>query len=221
MAENNKRRQSQKDEESGWKFWLQTIALTIAIYAVFFLGFKFVLSNDRVSGPSMQPTFENGDKVIATRHSKLSRGDVIVLKAPDEANTFYIKRIIGLPGDTVVSKNNKIYINGKLYKEDFLDAGKKVKEPDTSLYACKPYSYTYNFTLSYLAKNSPEWQQRYSSSYLNKVKKTNKVPAGTYFVMGDHRTVSKDSRIIGFIDKKSVIGEVKWRYWPLTRWTVF
>ncbi|HJF85800.1 MAG TPA: signal peptidase I [Companilactobacillus farciminis] len=221
MAENNKRRQSQKDEESGWKFWLQTIALTIAIYAVFFLGFKFVLSNDRVSGPSMQPTFENGDKVIATRHSKLSRGDVIVLKAPDEANTFYIKRIIGLPGDTVVSKNNKIYINGKLYKEDFLDASKKVKEPDTSLYAGKPYSYTYNFTLSYLAKNSPEWQQRYSSSYLNKVKKTNKVPAGTYFVMGDHRTVSKDSRIIGFIDKKSVIGEVKWRYWPLTRWTVF
>ncbi|AKP03875.1 MULTISPECIES: signal peptidase I [Companilactobacillus] len=221
MAENNKRRQPKKDEESGWKFWLQTIALTIAIYAVFFLGFKFILSNDRVSGPSMQPTFENGDKVIATRHSKLSRGDVIVLKAPDEANTFYIKRIIGLPGDTVVSKNNKIYINGKLYKEDFLDAGKKVKEPDTSLYAGKPYSYTYNFTLSSLAKNSPEWQQRYSSSYLNKIKKTNKVPAGTYFVMGDHRTVSKDSRIIGFINKKSVIGEVKWRYWPLTRWTVF
>lgn len=221
MAENNKRRQPKKDEESGWKFWLQTIALTIAIYAVFFLGFKFILSNDRVSGPSMQPTFENGDKVIATRHSKLSRGDVIVLKAPDEANTFYIKRIIGLPGDTVVSKNNKIYINGKLYKEDFLDAGKKVKEPDTSLYAGKPYSYTYNFTLSSLAKNSPEWQQRYSSSYLNKIKKTNKVPVGTYFVMGDHRTVSKDSRIIGFINKKSVIGEVKWRYWPLTRWTVF
>lgn len=221
MAENNKRRQPKKDEESGWKFWLQTIALTIAIYAVFFLGFKFILSNDRVSGPSMQPTFENGDKVIAIRHSKLSRGDVIVLKAPDEANTFYIKRIIGLPGDTVVSKNNKIYINGKLYKEDFLDAGKKVKEPDTSLYAGKPYSYTYNFTLSSLAKNSPEWQQRYSSSYLNKIKKTNKVPAGTYFVMGDHRTVSKDSRIIGFINKKSVIGEVKWRYWPLTRWTVF
>ncbi|PMD70738.1 signal peptidase I [Companilactobacillus nuruki] len=222
MAENNKRRQPQK-EESGWQFWLQTIALTIAIYAVFFLGFKFVLSNDKVSGPSMQPTFENGDKVIATRHSNLSRGDVIVLKAPDEPGSFYIKRIIGLPGDTVVSKNNKIYVNGKLFKEDFLKAGDKVKEPDTSLYAGKPYSYTYNFTLSTLAKNSPEWQSRYgaNSSLLSKVKKTNKVPAGTYFVMGDHRTVSKDSRIIGFINKNSIIGEVKWRYWPLNRWAIF
>jgi len=206
MAENNKRRRSQKEEESGWQFWLQTIALTIAIYAVFFLGFKFILSND---------------KVIATRHSSISRGDVIVLKAPDEPGSFYIKRVIGLPGDTVVSKNNKIYVNGKLYKEDFLNAGKKVKEPDTSLYAGKPYSYTYNFTLSTLAKNSPEWQQRYSSSYLKKIEQTNKVPAGTYFVMGDHRTVSKDSRIIGFINKKSVIGEVKWRYWPLNRWAIF
>ncbi|KRO00532.1 signal peptidase I [Companilactobacillus kimchiensis] len=221
MAENNRRRQPQKDEESGWQFWLQTIALTVAIYAVFFLGFKFILSNDKVSGPSMQPTFENGDKVIAARHSNITRGDVIVLKAPDEPGSFYIKRVIGLPGDTVVSKNNKIYVNGKLFKEDFLKAGNKVKEPDTSLYAGKPYSYTYNFTLSLLAKNSPEWQQRYKSSYLKKVEKTNKVPAGTYFVMGDHRTVSKDSRIIGFIDKKSVIGEVKWRYWPLNRWTIF
>lgn len=221
MAENNRRRQPQKEEESGWKFWLQTIAMTLAIYAIFFLGFKYILSNDKVTGPSMQPTFENGDKVIAARHSNISRGDVIVLKAPDEAGSFYIKRVIGLPGDTVVSKNNKMYINGKLYKEDFLKAGSKLKEPDTSLYAGKPYSYTYDFTLSYLAKNSPEYKTRYSNSYLKKVEKTNKVPAGTYFVMGDHRTVSKDSRIIGFINKKSVIGEVKWRYWPFTRWAIF
>ncbi|MDR4934024.1 signal peptidase I [Companilactobacillus paralimentarius] len=221
MAENNRRRRPQKEEESGWKFWLQTIAMTLAIYAIFFLGFKYILSNDKVTGPSMQPTFENGDKVIAARHSTISRGDVIVLKAPDEAGSFYIKRVIGLPGDTVVSKNNKMYINGKLYKEDFLKAGSKLKEPDTSLYAGKLYSYTYDFTLSSLAKNSPEYKTRYSNSYLKKVEKTNKVPAGTYFVMGDHRTVSKDSRIIGFISKKSVIGEVKWRYWPFTRWAIF
>lgn len=221
MAENKRRRRPQKEEETGWKFWLQTIAMTVAIYAVFFLGFKFVLANDQVSGPSMQPTFEDGDKVIATRHSKISRGDVVILKAPDEPGSFYIKRVIGLPGDTVVSKNNKLYINGKLYKEDFLKAGSKKKEPDTSLYAGKPYSYTYDFTLSMLAKNSPEYKEIFSESYLKKVEQTNKVPAGTYFVLGDHRTVSKDSRIIGFIKKKSIVGEVKWRYWPLTRWTIF
>lgn len=221
MADKRIRRKPKKEEEGGWKFWLQTIALTVAIYAVLFLLMQFVFSNDKVSGPSMQPTFENGDKVIAFRHTKLSRGDVIVLKAPDEPGSFYIKRIIGLPGDTVVSKNNKIYVNGKKLNESFLDAGSKLKEPETSIYANKPYSYTYDFTLSELAKGSSEYKQRYNSSYLKKVEKTNKVPAGSYFVMGDHRTVSKDSRIIGFINKKSIVGEVKWRYWPLNKWSTF
>ncbi|WP_334328673.1 signal peptidase I [Companilactobacillus sp. HBUAS59699] len=220
MNRNNTRRRPEK-EESGWKFWLQTIALTVAIYAVFFLLMQFVFSNDKVSGPSMQPTFENGEKLIAVRHTNLQRGDVVVLKAPDEPGSFYIKRIIGLPGDTVTSKNNKMYVNGKKLDESFLDAGSKKKEPDTSIYAGKAYSYTYNFTLSQLAKTAPEWQQRYSTSTLKKIEKTNKVPAGSYFVMGDHRTVSKDSRIIGFINKKAIVGEVKWRYWPITRWSTF
>lgn len=219
MAKNDKKKQPKK-EESGWKFWVQTIVLTVILYAVIMLAFKFTLANERVSGPSMQPTFENGQKLLAFKHSNIQRGDVIILKAPDEPGSFYIKRVIGMPGDTVVSKNNKMYINGKLYKEPFLKAGSKLKEDDTNIYAGKGYSWTYNFTLSQLAK-SPEYQQIYSKSYLNKVKKTNKVPAGTYFVMGDHRTVSKDSRLIGFIKKSSVVGEVKWRYWPLNQWKVF
>ena len=209
-----------KQEESGWKFWLQTIALTVVLYAVIMLAFKFTLANDRVSGPSMQPTFEDGQKLLAVKHSNIQRGDVIILNAPDEAGSFYIKRVIGMPGDTIQSKNNKMYINGKLYKEPFLKAGSKLKENDTNIYAGKGYIWTYDFTLSQLAK-SPEYQQIYSKSYLNKVKKTNKVPAGTYFVMGDHRTVSKDSRLIGFIKKSAVVGEVKWRYWPLNQMKVF
>lgn len=209
-----------KQEESGWKFWLQTIALTVVLYAVIMLAFKFTLANERVSGPSMQPTFEDGQKLLAVKHSNIQRGDVIILNAPDEAGSFYIKRVIGMPGDTIQSKNNKMYINGKLYKEPFLKAGSKLKENDNNIYAGKGYSWTYDFTLSQLAK-SPEYQQIYSKSYLNKVKKTNKVPAGTYFVMGDHRTVSKDSRLIGFIKKSAVVGEVKWRYWPLNQMKVF
>ncbi|AKP66597.1 signal peptidase I [Companilactobacillus ginsenosidimutans] len=219
MAKNNKKQKAEK-EESGWKFWLQTIALTIALYAVIMLAFKFTLANERVSGPSMQPTFENGEKLLAVKHTNIQRGDVIILKAPDEPGAFYIKRVIGMPGDKIVSKNNKMYINGKLYKESFLDAGSKLKEGDGNIFAGRAYSWTYDFTLSRLAQ-SPEYQQIYSKSYLNKVKKTNEVPSGTYFVMGDHRTVSKDSRLIGFIKKSSIVGEVKWRYWPMNKWTIF
>lgn len=61
----------------------------------------------------MQPTFENQEKVIADRNSELRRNEVVILKAPDERNSFYIKRIIGLPGDTITAKDNKIYVNGK------------------------------------------------------------------------------------------------------------
>lgn len=221
ILKNKKGRHLAKQEESGWSYWFSLILFLIIIYAIFFLVFRFILSNNEVIGPSMQPNFENGDRIIETRHSDIKRGELIVLKAPDEPGSFYIKRVIGLPGDTIVSKNNKIYINGKVYREDFLKAGRKKKEPNTNFFAGKPYSYTYDFTLSSLAKNAPEWQERYSSSYLKKIEQTNRVPAGTYFVLGDHRTVSKDSRIIGFINQKSVVGEVKLRYWPLNKWTVY
>ncbi|WP_129044966.1 signal peptidase I [Companilactobacillus metriopterae] len=208
-------------EETTLAFWVQTAIYTIVMLAALFLLFTYVISNDKVSGPSMQPTFEDNERVITVRHSKLQRGDVVVLKAPDEPGSFYIKRIIGLPGDKIVSKNNKMYVNGKEFKEDFLDAGNKLTEPDTNLYYGKGYGYTYDFTLSQLAKSSSSWKERYSASERKDIEKTNQVPKGTYFVMGDHRTVSKDSRIIGFIDKKSIVGEVKLRYWPLNRLSLF
>ena len=61
----------------------------------------------------MEPNFEQGDRLIAFRHAKIKRNDVVIIKAPDAPGEFYIKRVIGLPGDSVAVKNNELYINGK------------------------------------------------------------------------------------------------------------
>ena len=100
-----------EEEESLGKFILDVVIMMAVILGVFFVLFHFVLSNDRVSGPSMQPTFEDNDRLIAVRHFTPKRNDVVVLLAPKAANdtpgAYYIKRIIGLPGDKLVSKKDR------------------------------------------------------------------------------------------------------------------
>lgn len=176
--------------ESFGHWLLQVFILAIIIIGLYLVVFRFLLANETISGPSMQPTFENNDRVIAVRHSKLSRGDIVILKAPDEPGALYIKRIIGVPGDSIKSKNDVMYINGKAFKEPYLTQYKKKLS--------KGQLYTNNFSL----------EQLYH---------VKRVPKNCYFVMGDHRNVSKDSRMIGFIKRQDIIGEVKLRYFPFNQ----
>lgn len=179
-----------KSAESFGHWLLQVFILAIIIIGLYLVVFRFLLANETISGPSMQPTFENNDRVIAVRHSKLSRGDIVILKAPDEPGALYIKRIIGVPGDSIKSKNDVMYINGKTIKEPYLTEYKKKLS--------KGQLYTNNFSL----------EQLYH---------VKRVPKNCYFVMGDHRNVSKDSRMIGFIKRQDIIGEVKLRYFPFNQ----
>jgi signal peptidase I len=159
--------------------WTKSVLFAIAIA---FICRQFLFSPIIVSGQSMMPTLQDNNKMVITKVSKIERFDVIVFHAPD-SDEDYIKRVIGLPGDTVEERNDNLYINGKKYKEPYL--------PNTK------GTYTKNFTLKGILK-------------------TSKVPKDTYFVMGDNRPLSKDSRLIGFIPIKSVIGEAKYRYFPIT-----
>lgn len=182
------------ENESFGKWLLQVFVMAAILLGIYYLIFSFVLSNETVSGPSMQPTFENGDRIIAVRHTSLKRGDIVILNAPDEPGALYIKRIVGMPGDSITYKNDQLYLNGKKYSEPYLTEGKK-------LYA-NGQLYTENFSL----------KSKFG---------VNKVPSGEYFVMGDHRNVSKDSRYFGFVKRKAIVGKVIFRYWPLTKWSTF
>lgn len=201
--------------------WIgQTLLIFLVFYGIFFLLNTYVVDNCRVSGVSMQPTFENNERVMANRHSPLKRGEVIVLNAPDEPGSVYIKRIIGLPGDTITEKDNQTYINGKKINQDFLKPGSKLTDDGSDGTYGSKFTDTFDFSMSSLAKTS-YYKKIYSKSQLQTMEQTNKVPQGTYFVMGDHRSVSKDSRYIGPIAKNKIIGVVKLRYWPFTRISTF
>ena len=188
MTKRTAKKQEQEEESLG-KFILDIVVMVAVILGVFYLVFHFVLSNDEVSGPSMQPSFEPNDRLISVRHFTPKRNDVVVLLAPKAANdvpgALYIKRVIGLPGDKLVSKNDQMYVNGKKIAEPYLNNQYK-KAANSS-----GHTYTNNFTY--------------------------KVPKGYYWVMGDHRDISKDSHLFGPVKRENLVGKVKLRYWPFNK----
>ena len=99
-----------------WSWIWSFIVAFIIVGAVYiFLGRPFT-----VSGASMYPTLHNGDRMILSKIGDINRFDVVVLKAPDE-NVEYIKRVIGMPGDTLEMKQGILYINGKKIEQPFIN----------------------------------------------------------------------------------------------------
>ncbi|MBX8939021.1 signal peptidase I [Enterococcus hulanensis] len=161
------------------------------ILAVILIGLRhFVFTPVVVKGDSMDPTLIDGERVIALKNTEVKRFDIVTFPAPDDEGKNYIKRVIGLPGDTVEYKNDELYINGKKYDEPYLDEFKGELTDGQPL--------TYDFSL-------------------NELTGTEKVPKGQLFVLGDNRRISKDSRIIGMIQEKDIMADVKFVFWPLNR----
>ncbi|MCP3760989.1 signal peptidase I [Domibacillus sp. A3M-37] len=163
--------------------WIKSIALAIIISA----GARyFFFTGVVVHGESMAPTFADADKVIMTKTTEIERFDQIVFDAPD-TDEKYIKRVIGVPGDSIEVKNDVLYVNGEKSEEPYLNGNRASLLPGEKLMG--------DFTL---AENTG-----YDA-----------VPDGYLFVLGDNRLVSKDSRSFGLIHEDSVIGEVQLRFYP-------
>ncbi|MEK4424846.1 signal peptidase I [Solibacillus sp. FSL K6-1523] len=179
----------QKKEKNELLEWLKAIVVTV----VFVIGIRtFIFTPILVSGESMMPTYEDGDRVIVNiigkQISGLERFDVIVFHTTEETN--YIKRVIGLPGDHIAYKDDVLYINGTPYDEPYLDAYKAQLMGYGTL--------TQDFTLEDLANVST-------------------IPEGYLFVLGDNRVNSTDSRDprVGLIAIDTVIGKANIRFYPL------
>ena len=166
-----------------WSWIWSFIVAFIIVGAVYiFLGRPFT-----VSGASMYPTLQNGDRMILSKIGDINRFDVVVLKAPDE-NVEYIKRVIGMPGDTLELKQGVLYINGKKIEQPFINTEALQKQT----------VFIDDFTLQSLTGET-------------------KIPEGKYFVMGDNRGVSRDSRMIGLIDRKAIEGKAVFTIWPMNQ----
>ena len=188
--------------------WWGTIITAIIMILIVILLRVFVFSPVIISGHSMDPTLHNGERVIALKHTKIERFDIVTLKAPDNPDEDYVKRIIGLPGDTIEMKNDQLYINGKKYDEPFLDDYIKKMKNHT-------LANVYPEQFKYVANTAQNFTNNFTLQDLEATGGKVKVPKDSYFVMGDNRLVSKDSRYLGFIPKSSILGEVKFAFWPL------
>lgn len=153
----------------------------IVFVAVFFLS-QFVYINATIPSGSMQNTIMKGDRIFGNRLAYVmtdpERYDIIIFEYPDYPSKTFIKRIIGLPGETVEIKNGNVYINGS---EEPLDDSFCAEETEGDF---GPYV----------------------------------VPEDSYFVMGDNRNNSLDSRYWDnkFVSRDQIIAKAFFRYWPLS-----
>ena len=136
-----------------------------------------------VHGSSMEPTFRHGDCLLIDRlayqRRSPARGDAVVLRYPPHQGQSYIKRIIGLPGETVSLAREGVMVNGQALHEPYL------------LEAAVPYRH-----------DGLEWT----------------LTADHYFVLGDQRSDSWDSRRFGPVHQDQIVGPARLCYWPPSRW---
>lgn len=167
-------------------FWeivkIVAVALAIIIPVRYYLFQPFF-----VKGASMEPAFHDGDYVLidelSYRFRELDRGEVIIFRAPKDLSQFYIKRVIGLPGEEVQIKNNKVTIFNKENPKGFI--------LDESNY------------LDTAIPTQGDLKEKLGDQ--------------EYFVLGDNRLHSSDSRYWGLVNKKLITGRVLLRAWPLNQ----
>lgn len=200
MSENNYNTDEEYPEpsenKSTFREILDMVLYVVVLIVIFTLIRQFLFVPVSVDGPSMLPTLEHGDRLILTKVGDVTRFDVVVFPAPDEEENQYIKRVIGVPGDSIEYIDDNLYINDQLIEEPYVD------EMANSMEGYE--NYAMDFTLESLTDGE-----------------TATVPEGQYFVMGDNRPNSKDSRIFGFIDADNVIGVTDFRFWPLEDFGTF
>ena len=185
------------------KEYIVPIAFAIILYAFIEL---FVFTMVRVDGDSMQPNLQNNERVMVMRMAKIKRLSVIVFNAHGEdpqataSKDYYVKRVIGLPGDTVSYKNGKLFVNGKQVPQKFIDHLQKNDGTGITGY-----------------QNNGSWNIHQLAKHWPKDHQSIKVPKGHYFVLGDHRSISNDSRYWGFVSAKKTLGVVKTLPWSTTK----
>jgi len=204
---------SSKKTKPVWREWLESL-LVVAIIAI--LVRSFIVAPFKIPSSSMVPTLEVGDYIFVLRYPyglrlpytdlqffahPPKRGDVAVFDYPEDRSKDYIKRIIGLPGDMIEYRDNKLSINGK--------------EMPLTLEARRTY---------FLASGEADVSMRYSEQLfdvkhpvLRKEETIRdgawKVPADMFFVLGDNRNNSRDSRFWGFVPQSFLVGHAAIVWW--------
>ena len=176
-----------KDKRSFWRELLECIVYFLAAIVITYLVITFVGQRTCVSGSSMETTLSDGDNLIVDKISYRFRDprryEIIVFPYQHKENTYYIKRIIGLPGETVQVKDGLVYIDGEVLEENY--------------------------------GNEPMNASEIASEPIQ-------LGEDEYFVLGDNRNHSSDSRDpnVGILKRENLIGRAWIRIWPFSEFGV-
>ncbi|WP_347231125.1 signal peptidase I [Paenibacillus sp. DMB5] len=169
--------------------WIKAIAIALVLVVLIrWLLFKPFI----VDGPSMQPNFHTGERVIVNEIlydiRSPQRGEVIVFHVPSEGRDF-IKRVIAVAGDTVKVEGDVVTVNGEPVDETYIQEAIDARHAINSLYNNKDFP--------------------------NEEVPDGTVPEGHVFVMGDNRSDSTDSRMIGYVPLDDIVGRADLIFWPI------
>lgn len=158
--------------------FLEILEVVIVAVVSIYLVYSFIAQPFKVDGKSMEPNFSTGDYLVVDeityRFRGPVRGEVIVLRNPTNESEFFIKRVIGLPGEQILISDSKVFVDGQRIDETYLPG---------------------NIAMS----DTPPFELGESE----------------FFVMGDNRQSSFDSRNWGPLEKNQIVGVVRLRFWPL------
>jgi len=196
-----------------WREWLESL-IVIGLIAIVIRS--FIVAPFKIPSSSMVPTLEVGDYLFVTRYDygfripltdiqitpkAAHRGDIVVFDYPGDRNIDYIKRIVGLPGDKIVYKDNELYVNGKkmaLQKKGerayFMGDG---SVDQSGLYQESLFDVDHEVLRKAYSIKDGAWT----------------VPSGHYMVLGDNRNNSRDSRFWGFVPQSYLVGKARVVWW--------
>ena len=186
-------------------YYVITIAIVIGIG---FFVMNFILVNAEIPSGSMENTIMAGDRVFGNRlqykFSDPKRYDIVIFKYPDDESQLFIKRVIGLPNETVIITGGEVYIADSGTVTGDIPDEELINDP-TMLPGVKKLDDSFT---------AEQMDTTFSGVF--------RVPEDSYFMMGDNRNHSKDSRfwVNKFVAKDKIIGKAVLRYWPLNKITL-
>lgn len=180
--------------------FIKDISGYVIIIIIVVLIRTFIVTPVRVDGPSMDNTLKDSDLLLLNKFSyiftDIKRYDIAVVENNGEK---IIKRVYGLPGDSIEYKDNKLYINGKLVEDKYAT------------------NETADFNLTDICIAGLRKNKMTTETDIENKCNYNIIPDGYYLVLGDNRKVSADSRYYGLIPKNKIVGKTKIRFWPLNK----
>ena len=189
-------------------FFTVTIVITVALYVR-----ANVLEAFYCPAESMCPAIIKGDRFLVNKlmqRKQPCRGDIVVFIAPENRDIYFVKRVIGLPGDSVAVRGNDVYVNGQ----------KLVHQQMSESAQASNLEKTQNLALESNGESNYQIQFVYNSEKPVDFPET-KIPVGNCFVLGDNRNKSSDSRKFGFVPLGDILGKAEYIYYPASSWSRF